>query len=975
MRSRHVLLLTCAALSVASWPIPAAAAAPAKTPAKAQAARDAGDAGMSSVQLRARLSQLIARMDIPYQSFTLPNGLKVLVHTDKSAPRVNVSVWYNVGSKYEPAGRSGFAHLFEHLMFNGSENIPGDYMKPLSEVGGNVNGSTTADRTNYFETIPVQALDRALFMESDRMGHLLGALTQDTLDEQRGVVQNEKRRGDDSPTSIMSYMARDAIYPAGHPYGHAVIGSMKDLNAADLDDVRGWFKEHYGPNNAMLILAGDVDLATAQQLVIRYFGDIPAGPRNVRPVAKPVVLQKTISESATAPVTTAKVMRMWSVPGADSMDSYALDAIGGMTQANDDNALERRLTRGLKLFTSVSVNYRPMAQGGEFNIAGSVRPGVDVKVATAALDAEVARFLNSTPTQETLDRYVATSTYDFARGLEDPTSRGFTLGEAAMLQGSPDAYKVELNARMALTPQSLMRVAREWLNRPRYELTLLPGPRMTPKDDGGIDGSTAAAANPAAANPAVNAAPASAPAAAFRTGSRGTLPAVGPAPDPTFPAVRHAVLRNGLPVNYLQETSSTFTSLFLRIKGGKIHEPIAEAGTMAAMYGLMYQGFAGHSEDWINDRSGLLGVNLYSGAAAEEADIGMDAPETNLPAALQLFREMLTQPDFVQSGIDRYKRERIDRLKTSRLDQGTLLTEALSPLVDAGSPYNRLNMYGNVAKIERINRSRLLAAYHRWVRPEQASLQVVSALPLEKLMPLLEQALGNWTAQGSAPPLPAMDYKPAPAPAQIVLIDLPGAVQATVVGTQMIGIDDRAPRETLDLANTILGGNFTSRLNMNLREGKHWTYGVSGYPQRHRYGSTYEFNGTIQQDRVGDAIGEVMREIRDITGPRPITRTEFDDATRAIAGQIASGMFGRQVKLAALNDVVKYGRPDDYPGKVAARLRAVTLDGANAILRDQLSADRWIWGIVGNAAIIRPQLDKLGLPVKVVKAEDVLPPL
>jgi zinc protease len=305
----------------------------------------------------APLPSLVSQVNIPYQSFTLPNGLRVFVHEDHKAPVVAVSVWYHVGSKDEVAGKTGFAHLFEHLMFNGSENAPGDFFEPLQQVGAtDYNGTTWFDRTNYFETVPTPALDLALFLESDRMGHLLGAVTQENLKNQIGVVQNEKRQGDNQPYGLVEYHQLDALFPAGHPYHHSTIGSMSDLTGASLEDVKNWFRSRYGPNNAVLVLAGDVTPAKARQLVERYFGDIPRGP-NVTPAAADVpTLAAAKSEVMHDRVATTRLYRMWAVPGLTAGDNVPLDiaasVLGGLSSSRLDNAL----VRGEKIAVNVSAS-------------------------------------------------------------------------------------------------------------------------------------------------------------------------------------------------------------------------------------------------------------------------------------------------------------------------------------------------------------------------------------------------------------------------------------------------------------------------------------------------------------------------------------------------------------------------------------------------------------------------------------------
>ena len=353
----------------------------------------------------ASVRELVDAVSIPYDSFTLDNGLTVLVHTDRKAPVVALSVWYGVGSKHEPKGKTGFAHLFEHLMFNGSENAPGDFFEPLQQVGAtDFNGTTWFDRTNYFETVPTGALDRALMLESDRMGYLLGAVTQKKLDNQIGVVQNEKRQGDNQPYGLTEYEQLENLYPSGHPYHHSTIGSMDDLSSATLDDVKQWFRDHYGPNNAVLVLAGDIDAATAQAKVAKWFGTIPAGPK-IQPVAAPVPdlaapLAKTIYDR----IATPRIYRMWAVPGLDNPDYLPLTmgatVLGGLASSRLDNALVREQ----QLAVSVTARAEIFAQGGQFVVYADARPGVDEGALAAALDAEIAKFMAEGPSQDELQR-------------------------------------------------------------------------------------------------------------------------------------------------------------------------------------------------------------------------------------------------------------------------------------------------------------------------------------------------------------------------------------------------------------------------------------------------------------------------------------------------------------------------------------------------------------------------------------------
>ncbi|WP_233151196.1 M16 family metallopeptidase [Sphingomonas mollis] len=936
-------------------------------PAAAAQRQAASHDKISSAEVASEMADVrrfIEQLTIPYETFTLSNGLRVVVHEDHSVPKVHVNVTYDVGSKHEPAGRSGFAHLFEHLMFNGSENVPGEYMSYLNDVGGEVNGNTSSDRTQYFENVPAAALERALFMESDRMGRLLGALDQKTLDEQRGVVQNEKRNGAASRLSIMNYKVRTTLYPPGHPYHTSTIGSMADLNAADLDDVRSFFKEHYGPNNAVLVLAGDVDMPTARRLVTKYFGGIPAGPRNVRPVIVPTPMARTISETVTAPVDTATIVRAWPVAGYDQRDGYVLDAISEVWAGGADDPLSDSLVHKQKLFSRVSASNASAVQGGEFTVRGTLREGVDLAVAAAALDREIEKFLKTKVAPEAISRYVARFTYPYVKALDNATSRGALLAETMSTHRDPAAYKTDLRVYSSQTPDTIMATARKWLNQPRYELTITPGPRVIPKEDEGIDGSVPSA-------PAQIAKPVTAAPQVMAQRDRLPLPAVAPPGDAPFPPIERARLTNGIPVLYAQKKGVPFTNFNLNFKGDLTDAEDYLATTF--MYDLLGSGSAGHSEEWLNRRKELLGIYAGGAIGVREGSILMNGPDVNIGDGFGMVRDMLVSPDFAAKPMNRMKIYNNDMTRRNRLDVSTLTEEALMPLFDPASPYNRINKSNTAAEINAVDRNRVSAAFKRWIRPEYASITVISDKPLAELMPMMEKAIGSWTVAGKAPAIPPIDYRPKPGAPVIVLIDLPGAVQANIVGRQVTSVDYNAPSEELDMANYVLGGGFGSRLNMNLREDKHWAYGASGSFESQRYGSHYSFSADVQQDKAGPAIAEVIKEIKAITSDHPITEKELVAIKGLALGATESSLSSREGIMYTLEDMRRHNFPDNYAAQTSARQRAVTLAGVNAALRTQLLPDRWVWAIVGNAAIIRPQLDALGIPVKVLKAEEIAP--
>ena len=408
----------------------------------------------------------VAELDIPFETFTLSNGLRVVVHTDRKAPIVAVNIWYHVGSKDEPAGRSGFAHLFEHLMFNGSENAPGEYFAPFERVGAtDMNGTTWLDRTNYFQNVPTTALDMALWMESDRMGHFLGAIDQKVLDEQRGVVQNEKRENENQPYGQADDDIYRKLYPRSHPYHHSTIGSMNDLNAAALGDVKSWFRAWYGPNNAVLVLAGDIDLATAKAKVAKYFGDIPAGPTMPRIEAAPVQAAPTRA-TMTDKVPQARIYRAWSVAGFADSDLDRLDLLAQVLGGSRSSRLDTRLLFKEKLVDNVSARVQPFELASTFYIQADVKADGDVAAVEKIIDEELTRLLKEGPTAAELARAVMTRRAAFVRGSERIGGFGGkadTLAECAVYAKDAGCFRRTLRSWAEATPANVRATGERWL--------------------------------------------------------------------------------------------------------------------------------------------------------------------------------------------------------------------------------------------------------------------------------------------------------------------------------------------------------------------------------------------------------------------------------------------------------------------------------------------------------------------------------
>ncbi len=426
-----------------------------------------------------------ADVNIPYEKFTLPNGLTVLVHEDHKAPIVAVNTWYHVGSKNEKPGKTGFAHLFEHLMFGGSDNFKGRYIDAMEKIGAtDLNGTTSEDRTNYFENVPVTALDQTLFLESDRMGHFYNSINKEVLDLQRGVVQNEKRQGENQPYAIAEELIVKNTAPAGHPYSWTVIGAMEDLDAAALADVQKWFQTYYGPSNAVLVLAGDIDLKTAKEKVTKYYGDIPPGPPLGRPTTWVAKMTGEHRGTVEDRVPQALLTMTWNTPQWSSRDSVMLELVGQLLSDGKTSRFYKRLVYDDRIATQVQAGQNGREINGQFQIYAFAQPGAGLEKVEAAVREELSRFLKDGPTDSELERVKVQYEAAIVRGIERIGGFGGKsdrLAQGATFAGNPDQYKVALNWVRQASKADLQKVARDWLSDGLYVLEVHPYPELKPR--------------------------------------------------------------------------------------------------------------------------------------------------------------------------------------------------------------------------------------------------------------------------------------------------------------------------------------------------------------------------------------------------------------------------------------------------------------------------------------------------------------
>ncbi len=915
----------------------------------------------------APLSELVKAVDIPYERFTLPNGLTALIHTDRKAPIVGVTLYYRVGSKNEPRGKTGFAHLYEHLFFGGSENVP-SFDVPLEAAGSTAtNGSTWYDRTNYVETVPKGALDLALFMESDRMGHLLGAVTQDKLDKQRGVVQNEKRQNDNEPYGLMDYAIGDGLFPVGHPYRHATIGSMADLDAASLGDVRQWFRDNYGPNNVVLVLAGDVDAATARPLVEKWFGDIPRGPVVGAVAASPVALAAPAKREMSDQVPLPRITRNWSGPGLNHADAPALEVamrvLGGLASSRLDNVL----VRAEKLAVAVTASAQSFEQVSFLQATMDVKPGVERAAAEARFDALIASYIAEGPSEDEVRRAATGAVSAQIGALEQVggfSGKGATLAEGQLYSGDPAKYKADLARIAAVTPAEVRAAMQRWLTRPVFAFAVTPGARTEKGETMGGWGDEVAsrAARADAKRPAPQLAP----------GPKRAAPPTLPVADLAFPEVERAALSNGIPVALARRTAVPKLILSLDFDAGFAADALDAPGTQALMLGMLDEGTTTRNATQIAEEQERLGASIAAGGSVDASAITLSALTANLAPSLKLMADIVRNPAFADAEVARVKDQQLAALAQILATPRSLAARELNRALFGQHPYAQPgDGLGNAESLAALTPAALRAAHGKWLRPDTARITVTGDIAMAQLLPLLEAAFGSWQAPPT--PRPVKDLTapiPAPRP-RIRLIDRPGSPQSVIYAGRVLPVTGRAPNlEALDLANEVLGGGFLSRLNLDLREDKGWSYGVSSAVRSPLGPRSFALAAPVQADKTGDSIRLLLADIKAFPARKPVNAEELGRVTDGNIRGLPNSFETNAQVLAAIVQNDRLGRPDDYYATLPSRYRAIDAAALDNAARTYLQGEGLTFVVVGDRKLVEPQLKGLGLPVEIAAAPE-----
>ncbi|MGB7217758.1 MAG: pitrilysin family protein [Vicinamibacterales bacterium] len=904
-----------------------------------------------------------AGADVPrlqFEKYTLPNGLEVILSQDRRLPMVAVNLWYHVGPANEEPGRTGFAHLFEHMMFQSSRHVPPDAHIRLLEAAGasDLNGTTDFDRTNYFATVPANQLELALWLESDRMGYLLEKVDQASLSNQQDVVRNERRQTHETPP----YAAADeavvqTLFPKGHPYYGNVIGSHEDIQAVKLDDVRRFFRQYYAPNNATMAIVGDYDPAQAKALVQKYFGTLRRGPA-VPPIKAdtPTITserRKVINVRAELPrVTMAWITPPIYKPGDADADIFATILGGGRS-----SRLYKKLVYERQIAQNVSAFQYSLILGSMFQIEVTGSPGHTAEELETAIDEELAALRAQPPAANEIERARNTIETNIIGGLERLGGFGGVADKLNTYNhylGSPDYLQQDVERYRAVTPATLLAFAREQLTPDaRVVLHAVPG-------------------QPQAAAPAPAPAPALAPAPA---------PALAPAPAPAVDAVNadepwrlempkpgpartlqlatpvSTTLPNGLTIILSERRGLPIVAANLVFRTGSGSNPAGMPGLANFVAVMLDEGTATRNALQIADEIARLGADLTTGSTMDATTLSARSLSKNFAATLDVLADVALHPAFPAMEIDRQRAQRLGQVVQQRDNPAQVAAQVqAAALYGTGHPYGYSEL-GTEASIRAMTRDDMLAFYRQNFVPNNAALIVAGDISMADLRALANRTFGAWPR--GAPAQPTLGA-PATTTARFVIVDKPGSPQ-TQLRVAGIGASRSSPDfRPLQVMNLALGGLFSSRINMNLREQHGYSYGTYSQFTFRRSPGPFTVAGSVRTDATAPAVTEIFKEIAGIAAA-PISGDELTKAKDALANSLPGAFESNANAVSNFSNVFTYDLGLDYYSRYAAQVNAVTTEQALDVARRYLVPSRMVVIAVGSRAAIEPALQKLNL--------------
>lgn len=879
-------------------------------------------------------SQTISLPAIQYEKFTLPNGLTVIVHEDHKSPVIAVNIWYKVGSKDELPGKTGFAHLFEHLMFQGSENYKGEFFEPFEKAGAtDQNGTTNSDRTNYFETVPTNALDMALWMESDRMGHFIGSITKPTLDEQRGVVQNEKRQGENQPYGKVWELITKASFPAGHPYSWETIGSMADLNAASLDDVKAWFKQYYGPNNAILVLSGDIDIATAKAKALKYFGDIPPGPEATKAHSWIAPLTETKRFSMADQVPQSRLIMVWNTPATATKQSEQMSLVADLLSSGKQSRLYKRLVHDDKIASSVRAFSHDRQLAGQFYIMADAKPGVSLDKLEKAITEELSRLQKNGPTLDELALVKTQQSASFIRQLEKVGGFGGKsdiLAAGEFYANDPTYYLTSHKYQNNTSPADIRSVMKQWLTQGNVIVEVEPTKKLSQ---------------------------------AKSTVDRSAVPDIGTIKPFKQPKISQIKLSNGLKVVLASRPGTSTVEMEWLFNAGYAADAQHTPGTANFTLAMMKEGTTSKGSIALDKALSKLGAGLSVGSSVDSSSISLSALKENLEKSVALVADVIQHPAFNAADFDRLRSNWLDNIAQEKAKPFSTALRVLPQLLygDNHAYSTPWTGSGTEESIKQLNTADLSTFHKQWLRPDNAQLVVVGDIDLEELKPLLEKQLSKWQATQSPLPTKNLTNATTSKDTQIFLVDKPDAIQSTIIAGQLLPSSTDNRSLALNITNDILGGKFSARLNMNLREDKHWSYGAYSRINSAKGQRPFIMYTSVQTDKTSPALQELQKEIRQYVSKKPASTAELTKVKENWLRSQPGAYETNGDLLVGITSLLEVGRPLKELDTFNQRVNNVSLTEVQTISQNLIEPNKLTWVIIGDLKKITLAITKLKL--------------
>lgn len=913
------------------------------------------------------------KLVIPYKKYTLPNGLTLVIHEDHSDPVVYVDVTYHVGSAREQEGRSGFAHFFEHMMFQGSEHVADEqHFKLINEAGGNLNGTTNTDRTNYFETVPSNYLELALWLEADRMGFLLDSVTQKKFEVQRATVKNERGQNyENRPYGLVWEKIGEAMYPQGHPYSWTTIGYVSDLDRVGVQDLKNFFLRWYGPNNATLTIAGDVNTAAVVALVEKYFGTIPRGPEVTSQPKMPVTLDRDRCISYEDNIRFPQLTVCW--PGVETMhqDEAALDALTTILSQGKGSPFYKTFIESGIAQNAVMFNSTGELAGQIFTMI-RIYPGHTLHEADSLMKTAMLDFEKQGVTEDDMIRFRnVTETY-FIDGLTSVQGKGATLAAYSTFYGNPNMIAKDWDRYAKVTKEDVMRVYNKYVKgKPAVVLSVVPNGKsnmVARPDDYKIPEHRVGADESAEyKNLQMR--------KATDVFNRSVMPTPGATPSPTPPSMYRGVFANGLKYIGTENKEVPRTYMLLSISAGHRQEDADKAGMAQLLVGMLDMSTEKYSAETIEEKAELIGSEISINLTADEIQVFVTCMTRNLDSTMALLDQKLFHPKWDQEEFDLVKQRQLESIENMSTMPGAMADFIFSKMLYGEGHIMAIPQIGTKSTVEKLTIEDVKAYHRKMISPDIARLVVVSDLSKDNFMKKMT-TLQNWKSTGVAlKPVESLQSKATPGPTTIFLYDKKAAAQSEIrVGRMALPYDATGEYYRASLMNYPLGGHFNSRINLSLREEHGWTYGARAGFGGNAYTGVFTASAGVRAPASDSSVAEFMRIITDYE-QKGIKEDELSYMKRAISQKEALRYEDPYQKLFFMKNIVDYNLPDNYTQTQLQILQSMTKPGIDSLAHKWLGTEQMTITVVGDSASLYQRLVKLGYKVQVVDAKgNVLPP-